>query len=170
MHGLVVGYHRERILEFARRRTGQATLVVIVTLYLGMLFFTWNNPYLSNVYDVRIALIPEETFDRLYFQYFERRFVELGRLAAVALFLVTAYAFLSAYWKPVNRALGWFLVPLGQATLYVFILHVYFTLVVANVPPLTRGHVLLNTLAHALVLAALWFMVKRRVLFRLIPR
>ncbi|MDQ0799441.1 OpgC domain-containing protein [Arthrobacter sp. SLBN-112] len=39
--------------------------------------------------------------------------------------------------------LGWFLIPLGRATLYVFIMHV--------------------------VLGLLWVMVRTRFLFRLIP-
>lgn len=36
-----------------------------------------------------------------------------GRLLNVVFLVVAAYAFLSAYWKPVERALGWFLIPRG---------------------------------------------------------
>lgn len=82
-----------------------------------------NNPQLSNAYDVRLSP---------------------GRLIAVLCFLVTAYAVLTAYWMPVQRALGWFLIPLGQATLYIFVLHVLFVVAVANVPALTSS-VLLGT-------------------------
>ena len=60
--------------------------------------------------------------------------------------------------------------PLGQATLYVFVLHVFFVLLVANVPGLTGDHLWWDTLAHAVVLGLLWLMVRRRFLFSVVPR
>ena len=84
--------------------------------------------------------------------------------------LVTLYAGLTAFWAPVRRILGPALIPLGQATLYVFVMHVAFALVVANVPLLEQGRVLPGTLAHALILVALWLMVRRRFLFNIVPR
>ena len=83
---------------------------------------------------------------------------------------ITGYALLSAYWRPLERALGWFLVPLGQATLYVFILHVFLILVAANIPALQQGDVWLNSAAYVAVLGLLWVMVRTRFLFRIIPR
>ena len=84
--------------------------------------------------------------------------------------LVSLYAMLTACWRPLNRSVGWLLVPLGQASLYVFVLHVFFALLAANVPGLGTGRVLSGTVAHALILSWLWLMVRQRFLFRLIPR
>ncbi|MFY9636716.1 MAG: OpgC domain-containing protein, partial [Cellulosimicrobium cellulans] len=69
----------------------------------------------------------------------------------------------------VERALGWFLIPLGQATLYVFIMHVVLIAVIANIPALRQGDILVNTAAYAVILGLLWVMVKKRVLFGIIP-
>ncbi len=168
--GLAAGWHRETLLAWSRRPVGRAVVALLVLGHLALLFFTWNNPYLSHAYDVRLGLVPDDTFLRLYADWFERRALEPGRLLDVVLVLVTLYALLSVYWRPVHRALGWFLVPLGQATLYVFVLHVFVALLVANVPGLDRGDVLLGTVAHAGTLAALWTMVRTRFLFRLVPR
>jgi fucose 4-O-acetylase-like acetyltransferase len=82
---------------------------------------------------------------------------------------VAVYAFLTAYWKPVERILGWFLIPLGRATLYVFIMHVVLIAVISNIPALQDGRVLVNTAAYVVVLAVLWVMVRTRFLFRVIP-
>ena len=92
-----------------------------------------------------------------------------GRLLNVLVLVVAAYAFLTAYWKPVERALGWFLIPLGRATLYVFIMHVVLIAVIANIPALRQGDILVNTAAYAVILGLLWVMVKKRVLFGIIP-
>jgi fucose 4-O-acetylase-like acetyltransferase len=65
--------------------------------------------------------------------------------------------------------LGWFLIPLGRATLYVFIIHVVLIAVIANIPVLRQGDIWINTAAYALVLGLLWVMVRTRFLFRIIP-
>jgi fucose 4-O-acetylase-like acetyltransferase len=103
-------------------------------------------------------------------RFFRRTQLDIGRLSAVVAVVVTGYAALSAFWLPVRRSVGWLLVPLGQATLYVFVTHVFFVLVVANVPVLNRGNVPLDTAAHAVVLGLLWLMVRKRFLFGVIPR
>jgi hypothetical protein len=84
--------------------------------------------------------------------------------------VVVGYAALTAFWRPIHRALGWFLVPLGQATLYVFVMHVLLALVVANVPGLASAGVVVGTLAYVVILGLLWVMVRTRFLFRLVPR
>ena len=94
----------------------------------------------------------------------------IGRLLNVFAAVITLYALLTAFWKPIDAAMGRFLIPLGQASLYVFIMHVYFAVLIANIPALQKGSILLNTAAYTLVLAALWFMVRRRFMFRWVPR
>jgi hypothetical protein len=168
--GLVFGWYRAELVRAAGTRAGRAVLAACVVLFLAGVFISWNNPYLANRYDVRLALIPEETYARLYAEFFERTTLDVGRLLVVVVTLITLYGALTAFWRPVARVLGPVLVPLGQATLYVFILHVFFALVVANVPALAQGTVLRGTLTHTVVLAALWLMVRTRFLFRLIPR
>jgi fucose 4-O-acetylase-like acetyltransferase len=125
---------------------------------------------LANQLDVRLALMPESTFRYIYDNFFTRTYLGPGRLLNVLLITIAFYALLSAFWKPLARALGWFLIPLGQATLYVFIMHVFFILAVANVPVLRDGNLWLNTAAYIALLAMLWAMVKTQFLFRLVPR
>lgn len=170
VHGLVVGYHRERLLRWAGTAVGRAVVALIVVGALALAVFAWNNPYLAHAYDVRLGLVDESLFEAVYTGYFDRTYLEIGRLLNVFALLVAAYAFLTVFWRPVHRAVGWFLVPLGQATLYVFIAHVYFALLVGSLPGVGGDAVLLNTLVHTLVLVALWLMVRKRFLFRYVPR
>jgi fucose 4-O-acetylase-like acetyltransferase len=69
-----------------------------------------------------------------------------------------------------NAALGWFFIPLGQATLYVFIIHIFFALLVSNIPVLSTGNVLLNSAVYVVILGLLWVMVKTKFLFKVVPR
>ncbi|WP_308216858.1 OpgC domain-containing protein [Kocuria flava] len=168
--GTVAGYHRARIVAWfsAPRRRPLLTGCVLLAAVLAV--FSWTGPYFTNAYDVRLALLPEEVFRSVYDALFQRTYLGPGRLLNVLLVVVAAYALLTAYWRPLHRGLGWFLLPLGRASLYVFVVHVFLVLAAANVPALRQGDVWLNTAAYAVVLALLWLMVRTRFLFRLIPR
>lgn len=167
--GAVVGWYREALLAFFRRPAGRAVLAIAVVAHLGIVLLAASSTFLSNGYDVRLDLLPSATFDAVHADWFTRATLDLGRLLDVWLLLATGYALLTAFWRPLDRAVGWLLVPLGRASLYVFVLHVVAALVVAQVPGV-RESVALGTLAHGVVLAVLWTMVTRRVLFRVIPQ
>ncbi len=168
--GMVAGYYRAPIVTWFAARSRRVLLVACVLGAVALAVFSWSSPYFTNAYDVRLALLPETTFRTVYDGFFERTFLGPGRLLNVLLVVIAGYALLSAYWRPLERALGWFLIPLGQATLYVFILHVFLILVAANVPALQQGNLWLNTAAYVVVLGLLWVMVKKRFLFRIVPR
>jgi hypothetical protein len=165
--GLVAGFHRRSVVAWLSAHTG--VVVACTAAAFAFAFLSWGNPYLANGFDVRLAVIPDTLYRTMYDLLFGRTYLAPGRLLNVLVLVVAAYAFLTAYWKPVQRALGWFLVPLGRATLYVFIMHVVLIAVIANIPALQQGDVLINTLAYAVVLGLLWVMVRTRFLFRIIP-
>ncbi len=166
--GLTAGYYRGPLVEWFSRHKSVLAFCALLTVFFAL--FAWSNPYLSNAYDVRLALLPDALHRTLYSGYFGRTYLGAGRLVNVVLVVITAYTLLTAYWKLLERALGWFLIPLGQATLYVFIIHVFLILALANVPALQLGNIWLNTGAYVLVLGLVWTMVKTKFLFRIIPR
>jgi hypothetical protein len=168
--GMVAGFHRREILGWFATRAGRVVLAVSVVATVALALFSWNNPYLSSAYDVRLGLVPANTFSSIYSVAFERTTLDLGRVLNVLLVTITGYALLSVLWKPIHRVLGWFLIPLGQATLYVFVMHVLFVLIIANVPALNEGSIVIDSLAYVVVLALLWVMVKTRFLFGIVPR
>jgi hypothetical protein len=165
--GLVAGFHRRKIVTWLS--THPWVVAACTACAFALMFLSWGNPYLANGFDLRLAIIPDGLYRTMYESFFTRTYLAPGRLLNVLVLVVAAYAFLTAYWKPVERSLGWFLIPLGQATLYVFVLHVLLIAVVANIPALRQGDVLINTAAYAVILGLLWVMVRKRFLFRIIP-
>jgi hypothetical protein len=168
--GMTAGYYRRHIVAWFSHRRRRILLWACVLLAVALAVFSATSTYFTNAYDVRLALLPEQTFRAVYDSFFARTYLGPGRLLNVLLVLIAGYALLTAYWKPLERILGWFLIPLGQATLYVFILHVFLILAATNIPALRQGDVWLNTVAYAVILALLWVMVRTRFLFRIIPR
>lgn len=168
--GMVGGFYRREIIAWFSTRVGRVALIAIIAIAVALMLFSWNNPYAPAPGDPRLGLVPDNTFRGLYAALFERTHLAPGRLLNVLVLVVALYALLSAYWKPIAAATGGFLVPLGQSTLYVFVMHVFFALIVASIPVLHQGNLLLGTLANIVVLAVLWVMVRTRFLFGVVPR
>lgn len=77
---------------------------------------------------------------------------------------------------PINRVFGWFFITLGQASLYVFILHVYVLLFIYNIPifhgltaSYISGNIWVNTLGHTLAMAILWMAAYYKIGQKWIP-
>jgi hypothetical protein len=164
-HGLVIGYYRRSITKALVSRPGIVAVTAFVAAYAGVLALVWA----GHRYGFAVPFTDSGTYDWLYPHLYQRTNLQGGRLLDLLLVLVTAYALLTACWKPLNRAFGWFYVPLGTASLYVFIVHVFFVLAVGNIPGLDRMSWWQGTLVHTGVLALIWLMVTRRFLFKLIP-
>lgn len=168
--GMVGGFYRREIIAWSSTRVGRVVLVAIIAVAVALMLFSWNNPYAPAPGDPRLGLLPDNTFRGIYAALFERTHLAPGRLLNVLALVVALYALLTAYWKPIAAATGGFLVPLGQSTLYVFVMHVFFALIVASIPVLHEGNLLIGTLANIAVLAVLWVMVRTRFLFGVVPR
>ena len=48
---------------------------------------------------------------------------------------IAGYTAVTYLWIPIRRALGWLMLPLGQAALYSYIVHFFLILLVYNLAP-----------------------------------
>ena len=170
INAMVVGYHHEKMLGYIAGDKNRVLILSAGLLSLGFLFLALNNPNRIFWPWPPLSFIDAVAYREMYVDWFQKSGLGLGRLMnIVALFIVFYYA-LSHYWLPLDKALGWLLVPLGQASLYVFILHVYFVLLVSNTSLPDYDSFFINTAIHATTILLIWAMVKGRVLFQVIPR
>lgn len=170
VHGLVAGYYRERLQELLSGRPARFALPVLFALLFGFCFYALNNPWNDIPGPTRLSLIPEGPYGWLYATFFQRTLLGLGRILNTFVVVAALYALLTYCWAPLRRLASAFFIPLGQATLYIFVVHLLFVLIVHNLPLLQRDLLVVNTIAHTIVVAAIWLMVRHRVLFWLIPR
>lgn len=165
-HGLVVGHYRRQLTAALTSRWGKVACTVFVLGYAGALVYVWA----GHAYGFVPTPFSETTYDWLYLNAYTRIFLQPGRLLDLVLMVVVAFAFLTTCWKPVNAIVGWFWTPLGAASLYVFIVHVFFVLAIANIPGLDRGSFWQGTVIHTAEILLIWLMVKKQFLFSVIPR
>lgn len=165
-HGLVIGFYRRQIIRALTSLPGKIGVGIFVVGYAGILVYLWA----GQAYGFTPVPFPADLYANLYDSGYQRIFLEWGRLVDLPLVLVCSYAVLTVAWKPIEKSMGWLWIPLGQASLYVFIVHVFFVLAVANIPGLDRGSLWQGTLIHAAVIGIIFAMVRSRFLFRVIPR
>ena len=174
VHGLAIGYHRTQVWSFMWGKYGRYILATAAVLSLGFLFWAQNTPNPLVPPYARISIIPADVYRAVYDRFMQKNTLGILRVVNYACVLVVGYAILTRFWKPIYRGLGWFFVPLGQATLYVFIMHIYVVAAVDNVLPFgfpsDQHNLWINTIGHTMALATLWLLVRYRVLFRWIPR
>lgn len=162
MWGVVAGYHYQEIVGYWKKfprswrwpAIGLAGTVTAVALWFS-----------EQAARGRYYLISKD----FVYQAFHRDTLQPGRLALFLLFFVLLFLTVRRFEKPIERYLGWFLRPLGQNSLYVFIMQgiIIFGLT------LTWPHTYAwwqNFLLDTAVLGVLWLCVKKRFLFWIIPR
>ena len=165
--GMVIGYHRSKIWRWLGRipaapavlaLAGAAGLLIALRLSEGAALAA--GPGASGL----------AALDAL----FGKESARPGRLLAFAVFFPLLYLILTYAWAPFNRLFGWLLVPFGQNALYVYAMHlfaVYLTaLFLPYVPGFDRFDPNHNTPVQLVAVLVIWLLVKREVLFDVIPR
>ncbi len=174
--GQVLGFHRADIAAFLHRwthlRVVLAGLGIAAALALVSLFWASESP--GSV----PAQLPFPFFDvtpDVLNESFFKVTLRPWRLFAFASVGIAAFTASTYLWLPLRRVFGWLLLPLGQRALYSYIVHFFLILLVYNLSPLIATYApdypeeVVNPLVQIAVVLLLWAMVKRRVLFGIVP-
>lgn len=167
-HGMAIGYYRHVVLDYIA--STRWLFYLAISAAIGFLFLTNNNQHLLYLPGWHLDFIKPETYGMLYAFWFQKTSLGLGRILNNAVLFVLAYYLLTTYWVWFEKSLAWLLVPLGQNSLYVFTLHVYFLLLLSNTPLPGLNNIWINSFLHLAVIFTIWGMVKRQILFHIIPR
>ncbi|MEM7219945.1 MAG: OpgC domain-containing protein [Pseudomonadota bacterium] len=170
VHAMVLGFHKDTIFSLFSGTTGRVAFWIALAISTGFWLYAMNNPNPVLPDWAKLDWIDSGTFYQIHGEFFSKSKLGLGRIANnLALFMVVM-GLLTRFWVPLQRAFGWLFIPIGQASLYVFIVHVFFVLAASLTPWHEAENFWANTLMHTAAIAAIWFMVKNKVLYGLIPR
>ncbi|WP_061708130.1 OpgC domain-containing protein [Pseudenterobacter timonensis] len=169
--GMSSGWYKEELLSFARTPAGKVAIValVIVALLLGFVAQNHTNPFMPPA--LLMHVIPPAEFNAFYHTWAAKNGLGPIRVLNDISLMVAVYLLLTWCWQPLYRLAGWFLIPLGQRSLYTFILHVYVVLAVSQFVTFDLRHQawIVNTVIHAVALGVLWLLAKYNVAARWIP-
>jgi hypothetical protein len=164
VHGVVVGWERERLERALARWRGAIVATVLGVAALAAL---------ARLHEIGLdPFFADDAWRRWDAAHFDKPTLDAARLVSMVAFAAAAYIGLRRFEPLAVRTVGRLLLPLGRASFYVFIVQVFLCLAVASLPLLSDGGPgpALNTLGQLAGLALVWLAVSRRFLFRLIPR
>jgi len=179
--GLVCGFYREEIERFFLGLSSTVKKILVtavyittgVTLALSVFFTTFAEEYGKPgssgkflTFDVRGA---RDYSVEILRPHFDKVPMEPMRLALFFIWFVALFLLARKFERRVKKYLGWFLITLGQNSLYVYILSSFFLFFNYIVIPGGQPWYI-NTLISTGVLGLVWYATKKRFLFRIIPR
>lgn len=166
--GMVIGYHRDRVWTLVGRipRRPAAAALAAAAAALIALRATGGAPLAG------IAGLPDG--QTALSVLFDKHSARPGRVLGFVVVFPLLYLAVTDLWKPLERALGWLMVPFGQNALYVYAMHLFAVflgaLLLPYLPGFDRFVAWQNTPVQIAGVLAIWLLVKREVLFDVIPR
>jgi enterochelin esterase-like enzyme len=131
--GLVLGYsvvsaEQRGPVRWSSAIHGAAPCVAIAAVLLVVAWLRAANP---------LDVLPASSFNPTGLEHerwatgiWDKVYLGPGRLAAFAALAVLCYGMLTLFWRPVERVIGWLLLPLGAGSLQAYVSHLF--LVVAG--------------------------------------
>jgi hypothetical protein len=171
-HGQAIGYQRQAVLDFFRSPKGRFALGVVGLLGVTFWFWALNAPDIVIPRFAKFTLISPALYTQVYGKFMIKSSLGILRVLDDFCVFTLLYALLARSWRSFDQVLGWLLVPLGQASLYVFIVHVFFIASIGSIVPFgyEYPHFWFNTAIISLTILLIWVMVRYRVFFAWIPR
>lgn len=169
--GMCCGWFKDELTSLARTPAGYVVITLMVIYALVMMFVAQNhtNPFMPPA--LLLHIIPPADFNWFYHHLAAKNALGPCRVINDFCLILLVYLILTRCWWPINKVAGWFLIPLGQHSLYTFILHVFVVLGVSQFVTfdLWQQAWLRNTAIHLGALGLLWWMAKKEIGGRFIP-
>jgi len=151
--GIVTGWHRASLERWFGSLPRPAVVGGLVAASATVLvLYVLQVTMLESLQETRIM---QELF-------FTKEDVPVGRIAVFFLLMLTAFTVLTEAWQPLQRALGWLLLPLGQNALTAYSVHIFVVAATAWLIKEYRPEGLTEagaTLVQAIGVAVVWVFI-----------
>jgi hypothetical protein len=153
VHGVVIGYHRDRIAAVAAR-CPRPVPIAAAGASIAFMVFAMSNPSFEGPAWLRWRVVSPQAFSEMYARYFSLSDLGIGRLLNLAVALPTGYAMFAwrrlwALTSPIHDVVT----TLGRQSLAAFVLHVYGLIVLAHLP--LGDQLWTNTVVQFLLIGAI---------------
>lgn len=169
--GMCCGWYKDELMSLAHTPGGYIVMSIMVIYALVLMFIAQNhtNPFMPP--SLLMQVIPPADFNWFYRHLAAKNALGPCRVLNDFCLILLVYLVMTFCWRPLERLFGWFLIPLGQHSLYTFIVHVFVVLAVSQFVHFDLWHQawLRNTFIHLGALGLLWWMAKKEIGGRFIP-
>lgn len=171
--GLIIGYYWQPLSE-KWYQLKQQTRRLILTPLLTIAAATLVLNIVTRI--IMIAGVSPDVFRDFYSgiaPMFVKDELPIPRLVVFGLWFTLGFYIMHRFEKPIKRFFGWILLPFGQNSLYVYIMHavlLFFAHLIMQPESATFSSVIVNFLGSSLILGIIYLAVRKEFLFKIIPR
>ena len=170
--GFIIGFYWEMISDWWLGLTKKLRRIIavpilsfaVITLLTNIVFVT-----IHVLFDVQTTEFTNLNTSLL--EIFNKEALTVARLITFASWFILGYAIFYHYEEKIMKWFGWILMPFGVNSLYVYILHaiiIFFAHLV--LPPEGTQNMFINALGSIIVIGLIILAVRKKFLFRIIPR
>jgi hypothetical protein len=168
-NAMVIGHYRDYLtnrLKGFHTKARFAYYFFVVAAFVSLIVL-----YLQDT-QFLVYLMPEEQSKALLSALFDKSALAPGRLIAALIVFQFAFLTVTLFWKQCERLR--LLIPIGQNSLYAYTMHIVLLVILyAAIPFLpfyAANETLVNTIAQISALLLIYRMIRKRFLFKYIPR
>lgn len=156
--GLAMGYHRDALAGRLGSIPRWPAFLASSLAFAGLIVLDWGHDTGRIANWPLLKVLAGETYNEV----FNKPSVAWGRLVAFAVAAAFLFLLVAQLWRPIRRLTGWLLIPLGQASLLSYGLHLIVIVAVYNLDrwDLYGRNRLSNTVLQALTVAIVWGLVR----------
>lgn len=165
--GFAIGFNWKRLTDFwykisikwRRRIVISINTFAFITILLNILLVLLA-PYIPEVKSLIVSLKP----------YFDKLTLPPARALLFAIWFWFGFWLFNKYEKTIVKYLGWILIPFGQNSLYVYIIHAFLVFFAQLIMPIPSKYWPINLLGTLIILGLTYIAVKTKFLMKIIPR
>jgi hypothetical protein len=161
---LVMGWHREKIYNFAKGKWQNVFLAGVSAFAVFMLCV-----YFAHQSGTLTQAVPFLENGQLWASFMDKGAIPLPRMLMIFVFFLAFYLLVTWFWKPINKVLGWYLVPVGEVSLYSYTIHLLAIVLLYNIPGLMQLPIVWYGFAQLAGAMLIWLAVKTKFLAKVIP-
>lgn len=170
--GLIVGFHWIDLQDWWKRQSHKLKRYIgIPVLVIAAITLVINALLLIAI---ATGLLPETVrllYDTHLAVTFNKEALTIPRIILFGLWFTLGLTIFMRYEKKIAQWFGWILLPFGMNSLYVYILHaiiLFFAHLI--IAPGIGGNIIVNFFGSIIILGIILFAVRKRFLFKIIPR
>ncbi len=170
--GLTIGYHWNDLSEWWRRQSETLRKTIRIPVLTLAVITLLINIVLVAGFSLNFFPASWQTiYNTELFTTFDKNGLPLARLVLFGLWFNLGLTLFMRFEKTITKWFGWLLLPFGMNSLYVYIQHaiiIFFAHLI--IAPGTSSNFILNFFGSIAILGIIYYAVKKRFLFSIIPR
>lgn len=169
--GMTIGYHWENLTRWWTSIGQRARSYILAPLLATAIISLAIDCIIAILRMLGILPVEVSQWYSSLLPYFIKEELPVTRLILFGLWFILGFYVFSRFEKQIKKYAGWILLPFGHNSLYVYILHaviLFFAHLI--LPPEYATNFIINVIGTVLIFGLIYVAVRKRFLFKVIPR